>query len=300
MFRDYNLLMFTDLVVDWLLLFCLCCRFIHMTSLVVDFLSISLISSLSFQLQNRAFKVYNPRISLKCSSAKTYQSERVGTSCALSLKSQRKIYPLRSHSDVLHSFSAFRVRIPFGCELSDTGMPSKVSNYGLISGLFPTHCGTMGRSFSQIPRVGTQRDIVRTEGGGSGSDNPAKTLNKRWRLSKAFAAKKGNATPVEELASSSSDGKPLAIDDVNLSSSDGLVVEDNKNSLVGNTKKTLKGKGKAKQPRSTKKQSESSGSSSPTEAADMTNSSKKNSQSSRTKNSKSKPSEVRYIFSPFF
>ncbi|KAL8551660.1 hypothetical protein ACS0TY_000656 [Phlomoides rotata] len=246
--------------------------------------------------QNRAFQVYHPRIFLKCSSATVYKSEcfpgRVGISRALRLKSERKIYPLRSHSDVLHSFSAFRVRIPFGCELSNTGMPANVSNYGLISGLFPTYCGTIGRSFSQIPRVGTQSDIVRTEAGGSGSINPAKTLNKRWRLSNTFAVNKGNATSVEELASSSSDGKALAIDDVNLSSSDGLIVEDNKNSLVGNSKKTPKGKGKAKQTRSNKKQSEASGSSSPTEAADMANSSKNNSQSSRTKNSKSKPSQV--------
>lgn len=244
-------------------------------------------------MQNRAFKVCHPRISLKCSSAKAYKSEHfpgrvgpVGISCALRLKSERKIYPLRTHSDALHSFSALRIRIPFGCELSDSGMP-----YGLINGLFPTYCGNISRLFSQIPRVGTQSDIVRTEGGGSGSNNPAKMLNKRWRLSKAFAVNKGNATSVEELASSSSDGKALAIDDVNLSSSDGLIVEDNKNSLVGNSKKTTKGKGKAKQTRS-KKQSESSGSSSPTEAAGVENSSKKNSQS-KTKNSKSKPSQVR-------
>lgn len=227
---------------------------------------------------------------------------RVGMSCALRFKSERKIYPLRCYADVPHSFSAFRVRTPLGCGLSNSGMPMNVSYYGLISGLCPTYCGSIGRSFSQIPRAGTRSHIVRTEGEGSGRNDLVKTFNKRWKWPKAFATHKGNATSMEELASNSSDGKAAAVEDVDMRSLNGQIVNDNKNSIVSNSTQTPKGKVKAKQSRSNTKQNQSSTATAPTEAADMPNISRKNSQAKETKKSKSKqsPISLEVILKSFF
>ncbi|KAI3458915.1 hypothetical protein Pfo_015578 [Paulownia fortunei] len=247
-------------------------------------------------LQNRALKNY-ARIRLKCSSANAEKSvhfpQRVSIPCALRIKSESKIHPLRSHADAPHTFSAFRVRTPFGCERSNSGMPVNVSYYGLLSGLCSTYYGSISRSFSQIPRAGTRNHVVMTEGGGSERNNSSKTFNKHWKWKKAFAAHKGNATSTEELASSSSEGKAAALEDVNLSSLNRQIVKDNENSLVSKSTQTPMGKEKAKrQSRSKKKQNQSSSASAPTDAADMPNTSGKNSLAKETRNNKSKQSPI--------
>ncbi|KAI3458916.1 hypothetical protein Pfo_015579 [Paulownia fortunei] len=138
-----------------------------------------------------------------------------------------------------------------------------------------------------------------TEGGGSERNNSSKTFNKHWKWKKAFAAHKGNATSTEELASSSSEGKAAALEDVNLSSLNRQIVKDNENSLVSKSTQTPMGKEKAKrQSRSKKKQNQSSSASAPTDAADMPNTSGKNSLAKETRNNKSKQSPILSEVSP--
>ncbi|KAK4385569.1 DNA topoisomerase 1 [Sesamum angolense] len=212
-----------------------------------------------------------PRICVKCSfpNAEKTKSQRLRTSCALGTKSERKIHSLMSHADAPHSFSAFRFRAPFGCELYNTRMPMKISNYGLIGGPCSTYYGSITRSFSQIPRAGTRNHVVWTEG----EDNEGNySFNKRRKWPKACAAHKD----MEELANRSSEGKAAGAGDVNLSSLNGKNLEDNENSLVSRSTQTKEGKKKVKQQSgSKKKQNQTSISSAPSEASDMPNSSGK-------------------------
>ncbi|KAK6136137.1 hypothetical protein DH2020_030110 [Rehmannia glutinosa] len=244
-------------------------------------------------LQNRAFKSY-PRNCLKCSSANAEYLEhyppRVRIPCALRIKFERKIHPLRSHADAPYSYSAFRVRSPFGCELSNSRMPVNVPFYGLLSGLRSTYYGSISRSFSQIPRAGTRNRVVVTEGGGSERIDLFKQFSKNRKGQQVFAARKGNAKSTEELTSSSAEGKAAALEDVSLN---GQIVKDNVNSSVNNSRQTPKGKERVKQQsKSKKKQNQSSSVSAPIDAGDMPNSSGKISQAKQIKNNKSKQSPI--------
>lgn len=247
------------------------------------------------QLQNRALRSYHPGISLKCPSVKAEKSERSslrsGISCALRFKSERKIYPLQGCAGV--SFSASRVRTPFGCELSNFGMSMNVPFYGLVTGLCPTYYGSssISRPFSQIAKAGTRSHVI-TEVGDTGKNRLVNAFNKRRKSPKAVASQKGNSSSKEELASSSSNGKAAAVEDVDLSSVNGQVVKDNKNVLVGNSAQTPKGRSKLKQSSNNKIQSQSSSISASPEAADTPNSSKKLSAAKVSRKSKSKQSDV--------
>ncbi|KAL0303493.1 UNVERIFIED_CONTAM: DNA topoisomerase 1 [Sesamum radiatum] len=174
-----------------------------------------------------------------------------------------------SHADAPHSFSAFRFRTPFGCELYNTRMPMNFSNYGLIGGLCSTYYGSITRSFSQIPRSSTRNHVVWTEGEGNEKNY---SFNKHRKWPKAYAAHK----EMEELENRSSEGKAAGAGDVNLSSLNGKNLEDNENSLVSRSTQTKEGKKKVKQqPGSKKKQNQTSSSSAPAEAPDMPDSSGK-------------------------
>ncbi|KAL0401643.1 UNVERIFIED_CONTAM: DNA topoisomerase 1 [Sesamum latifolium] len=163
-------------------------------------------------------------------------------------------------------------------------MPMNFSNYGLIGGLRPTYYGSITRSFSQIPRAGTQNHIVWTEGEGNERNY---SFNKRRKWPKAYAAH----NEMEELANRSSEGKATGTGDVNLSSLNGKNLEDNENSLVSRSTQTKEGKKKVKQQSgSKKKQNQSSSSSGPTEASDRPNSSGKLSLAKESKNNRSKKS----------
>ncbi|GFQ04534.1 DNA topoisomerase 1 [Phtheirospermum japonicum] len=157
------------------------------------------------QLRNRAFKSYS-RICLKYSSTNAEKSQhfppRIKIPCALRIKAESKNHPLTSRA--LYSSPPFRVRSPFGCDLSSSAMPVSVPWYGLLSGVrSPYHCSS-SRSFSQIPRVGTRNNVVMTEGGDERNDFFKTFNNKHRKGQKAFGARKGNATSADELASSSS------------------------------------------------------------------------------------------------
>lgn len=214
---------------------------------------------------------------------------RAGISCSLKLNSESKIFPLRSCARVPSSFSASRAIVPFGCELSNSGMLINVSFYGLVSGPWPTRYGssTISRSYSQIAKASTRNRIITMEGGSSGKNNPVNTFNKRRKSPKAFAAQKGNAASKEELATSSSSGKAAAVEYDVPSSIKDRTVNDQKNSIVDNG-----GREKPKQSRKNNKQSQSSSVSASTEAAEMPDSSKKVSGAKEIRKSKSKQSHI--------
>lgn len=165
--------------------------------------------------------------------------------------------------------------------------------YGLVSGLCPTYYGSISisRPFSKIAKAGTRSHVI-IDGGDSGKNGLVNTFNKRRKSPKAVAAQKGNTSSKDELASSSSNGKAAAVEDVDLSSVKGQVVEDNKNALVGNSAQTPKGRAKLKKSSNNKIQSQSSSISASPEAADTPNSSKKLSAAKVSRKSKSKPSHV--------
>ncbi|KAH6774666.1 DNA topoisomerase [Perilla frutescens var. hirtella] len=269
-----------------------------MDAAVVKFMGMTWYRGQFSQLQNWALKSYHPRICLKCPSVKADKSKcfpvRAGISCALKLKSERKKHLLRCGASVAPAFSASRVRTPFGCELSNFGMPMNVSLYGLVSGLSPNYyrSSSVSRSFSQIAKAGTRTCVTTTEGGGSGKNGPVNTLNKRRKSPKAFAAQKGNATSKEDLANNCSRGKTAAVEDVDPSSLNGQTVKDTKNSLVGISTQAPKGEAKLKPSRNNKKESQQSSITASTEAADKPNSSQKKSGAKETRKSKSKQSHV--------
>ncbi|XP_057769931.1 uncharacterized protein LOC130989828 isoform X3 [Salvia miltiorrhiza] len=221
--------------------------------------------------QNRAFRSCQPRICLKCPSVQADRSKcssmRAGISCTLKLKS---VYPLQSCARVPSSFSTSRAMTPFGCELSNSGMPTNVSFYGLVGRPWPTcyASSSISRSYSQIAKASTRNRIITMEGGSSGKNSPVNTFNKRRKSPKAFAAQKGNAASKEELAVSSSSGKSAAVEYDDPSSLKDQIVKDKKNSIVDNG-----GREKLKRSRKNKTQSQSSSVSASTEAAEMPDSS---------------------------
>ncbi|KAL3649668.1 hypothetical protein CASFOL_006071 [Castilleja foliolosa] len=162
-------------------------------------------------LRNRAFRSYS-RVCLKYSSTNAEKSQhfprRIKIPCTLGIKAEIKNNPLMSHVYAPYSFSPFRVRSPFGCELSSSGIPVSVPWYGLLSGVrSPYHCSS-SRSFSQIPRAGTRNNVVMTEGGGERNDISKTHNNKHRKGPKVFGTRKGNATSAaDELASSSTEVK---------------------------------------------------------------------------------------------
>lgn len=157
------------------------------------------------------------------------------------------------------------------------------------------------RPFCQVPRAGTRSRIVATEDGGSGQSQLVKIFSRHRMRHKTFAGHKGNATSKEASANSVGGALELKIEDVDLTTSKGPIVQDDMNSLISKSSQTNKTKVKVKrQPRSKNKQDQSSIATSTSDATDLPMHSKKINKAKSSGNKGSKPSpkslEVRNIF----
>lgn len=211
----------------------------------------------------------------------------------LRIKSDSKLQLFRSGSYISRSFSPFNLKPQFKHGLSDTGMHMNVENTPLCL-LRPTcYCSISKRPFCQVPRAGTRSRIVATEDGGSGQSKLVKIFSRHRMRHKTFAGHKGNATSKEKMASANSVGEALElkIEDVDLATSKGPIVQDDINSLISKSTQTNKTKVKAKrQSRSKNKQDQSSISTTTTDATDLPMHSKKINKAKTSGNKESKPS----------
>lgn len=250
-----------------------------------------------FLLQNLTLKSY-PRVRLKCSflNAEKSKPQRLQIPCSLNIKLQRKTHFLRSNADRLCPFTSFGVRAPFGCELSNSRMPMNVLYNGLTGGAYSFYFGRTTRLFSQIPKMGTQHNVVCPKGEANGTNYSSKTSNKHPKSPRAFVAQKDEMSLLE-LASRSSQVKVADAKEVNISSLNGSKADEN--SVAVNSTQASKGQDQVKQrPRSKRKQNQTSSSSAP-KAADMSDSSATKFQAKETKK-QSYPSLKVRIFSSRF
>ncbi|XP_073272829.1 uncharacterized protein [Primulina huaijiensis] len=175
------------------------------------------------------------------------------------IRSDSKLQLFRSGNYISRSFSPFNLKPQFKHGLSGTGL--NVENTPLCS-LRPTfYCSISKRPFCQVPRAGARSRIVGTEDGGSGQNQLVKIFSRHGMRHKTFARHKANATSKEKMASAISvcEASELKIEDVDLATSKGPIVEDDINSLISKSTQTKKTKVKAKrQSRSENKQVQSS------------------------------------------